>query len=120
MLVDLARIATGIKTERQSSWDRSGRNHDWLDLLPGETVTLLETEGPGRIAHFYWTTIDASRFHFRQLVLRAWWDGESSPSVEVPLGDLFLIPHCVPVRVQSLGAVVNPGAAGLLSWGSNL
>jgi hypothetical protein len=83
-------------------------------------VTLLEAEGPGKITHLYWTTINASRFHFRQLVLRAWWDDESTPSVEVPLGDLFCIPHCTPVPVRSLCAVVNPGASDLLSWGSNL
>ena len=120
MLPDPSRIVRGVRTYRESSWDRSGKNHDFLDLQPGETVTLLEVEGPGRIAHVYWTTINASRFHFRQLVLRAWWDGESSPSVEAPLGDLFLIPHCTPVDVRSLGAVVNPGAAALMSWGANL
>ena len=27
--------------------------------------------------------------HLKNLVLRAWWDGESSPSVEVPIGDFF-------------------------------
>jgi hypothetical protein len=83
-------------------------------------VTLLDEEGPGQVTHFYWTTINASRFHFRQLVLRAWWDGERTPSVEVPLGDLFCIPHCTPVPVRSLCAVVNPGSSELLSWGSNL
>ena len=120
MLPDPTRIVRGVQTFRQSSWDRSGRNHDFLDLQPGETVALLEADGPGRIAHVYWTTINASPFHFRQLVLRAWWDGEPFPSVEVPLGDLFLIPHCTPVDVRSLGAVVNPGQTELASWGANL
>ena len=27
--------------------------------------------------------------HLKNLVLRAWWDGESSPSIEVPIGDFF-------------------------------
>jgi hypothetical protein len=27
--------------------------------------------------------------HLKTLVLRAWWDGESTPSVEVPIGDFF-------------------------------
>jgi hypothetical protein len=27
--------------------------------------------------------------HLKNLVLRAWWDGESTPSVEVPIGDFF-------------------------------
>ncbi len=117
---ELSRIHAGTRTWRASSWDRTGRNHDFLDLVPGQTVTLLEARGPGKVAHFYWTTINASRFHFRQLVLRAWWDEEPTPSVEVPLGDLFCVPHCTPVPVHSLGAVVNPGSSDLLSWGLNL
>jgi hypothetical protein len=120
MLDDLARVSSGTRTYRRSSWDRSGANHDFLVLMPGDTVTLLEVDGPGKVTHMYWTTINASRFHFRQLVLRAWWDGEATPSVEVPLGDLFCIPHCTPVPVRSLCAVVNPGSSDLLSWGSNL
>ena len=27
--------------------------------------------------------------HLKNLVLRAWWDGEATPSVEVPIGDFF-------------------------------
>ena len=120
MFSDPSRVARGVHTYRRSSWDRSGKNRDYLALQPGQEVTLLAEEGPGRITHFYWTTINASVFHFRQLVLRAWWDGEPSPSVKVPLGDLFCVPHCTPVPVQSLVAVVNPGSSGLLTWGLNL
>ena len=120
MLVDPSRIQRNTRTYRCSSWDRSGCNHDYLLLDPGQTVSLLDVQGPGRITHIYWTTIDASRSHFRELILRAWWDGEQSPSVEVPLGDLFCVPHCNPVPVQSLAAVVNPGESSLMSWGLNL
>jgi len=120
MFDGLSQVRKGTRTLRRSSWDRSGANHDFLDLSPGDRVTLMDEEGPGQVTHFYWTTINASRFHFRQLVLRAWWDGERTPSVEVPLGDLFCIPHCTPVPVHSLCAVVNPGSSELLSWGSNL
>jgi hypothetical protein len=120
VLGDPSRLVDKVVSFRRSSWDRSGRNHDFLDLQPGQTVTLLDEEGPGRITHFYWTTINASRFHFRQLVLRAWWDGEETPSVEVPIGDLFCVPHCTPVPVHSLAVVVNPGSSDLSSWGFNL
>jgi len=83
-------------------------------------VTLLEEKGPGQVTHFYWTTVNASHLHFRQLVLRAWWDDEPTPSIAVPLGDLFCVPHCIPVPVRSLMAVVNPGSSELRSWGLNL
>lgn len=120
MFRDLSRVVRGTRSYRVSSWDRSGRNRDFLVLEPGDKVTMLEEEGPATITHFYWTTINSSRFHFRQLLLRAWWDGEPEPSVEVPLGDLFCVPHCTPVALRSLGAVVNPGRSELLSWGLNL
>ncbi|MCL5997870.1 MAG: DUF2961 domain-containing protein [Chloroflexi bacterium] len=117
---DPARLVAGSRTLRHSSWDRSGRNQDYLILAPGQTVTLLDEQGPGRINHLYWTTINGSRFQYRQLVLRAWWDGEASPSVEVPLGDLFGVPHSTPVPLQSLAAVINPGDSRVVSWGHNL
>ena len=81
---------------------------------------LVDEAGPGQINHIYWTTINASRFHFRQLVLRAWWDEEPTPSVEAPIGDLFCVPHCVPQPVHSLMAVVNNGHDEVNTWGLNL
>ena len=37
-----------------------------------------------------WFTIMSSDEHFlRRIVLRAYWDGERTPSVEVPVGDFF-------------------------------
>lgn len=120
MYNDPSIIQPGVRSWRVSSWDRSGRNRDWLALEPGATVTLLNEAGPARVTHFYWTTINGPAFQFRQLVLRAWWDNEPEPSIEAPLGDLFLIPHCLPQPLQSLGAVVNPGMAGVATWGSNL
>ncbi len=117
---DPSRLVLGAHTTRRSSWDRSGRNADYLVLKPGDTATLLDERGPGRLNHLYWTTINGGRFQYRQLVLRAWWDGAPTPSVEVPQGDLFCVPHGTPVPVQSLGAVVNPGDSRVVSWGHNL
>ena len=120
MFDDPSVLRPGVHSYRRSSWDRSGRNQDYFILQPGKTVTLLDEPGPGRITHMYWTTINGPCFQFRQLVLRAWWDGETTPSIEAPLGDLFLVPHSLPVPLQSLGAVVNPGMAGVATWGCNL
>jgi len=117
---DPSRLVRGARSYRVSSWDRSGKNQDFLILSPGQTVTLIDERGPGKIAHLYWTTINGGRFHYRQLVLRAWWDGEETPSVEAPLGDLFCVPHGTPAPVQSLAAVVNPGDSRVVSWGHNL
>ncbi len=74
---------------RASSYDKSGGNADYLVIEPGQTATLLETAGPGTITHIWFTINSAEDFHLKKLVLRAYWDGEVDPSVEVPVGDFF-------------------------------
>jgi hypothetical protein len=81
--------------------------------LPGEsTVVLADIEGPGAIQHI-WITVKPE--HWRWLVLRMYWDDEQTPSVEVPLGDLFCSGWCVRCNVNSLPVAVNP-AGGFNSY----
>lgn len=75
--------------KRVSSYDRTGGNDDYRPLAPGETLTLLDEPGPGELSHVWITIADDERFHLKKLVLRMFWDGESSPSVEAPVGDFF-------------------------------
>lgn len=75
--------------KRVSSYDRTGGNDDYRPLPPGQTLTLLDEAGPGEISHVWITIASRERFHLKKLVLRMYWDGESSPSVEVPVGDFF-------------------------------
>jgi hypothetical protein len=75
--------------KRISSYDRTGGNDDWRPMKPGETLTLLDEAGPGEITHIWMTIASGERYHLKKLVLRIFWDGESSPSVEAPVGDFF-------------------------------
>lgn len=79
-------------SERISSYDTTGANDDgnWQDKIEsGETRTIGEIEGPGNIKHI-WTTISSGeRYHLKKIILRMYWDGEETPSVEVPIGDFF-------------------------------
>jgi hypothetical protein len=77
------------KTRRSSSWDRTGGNADAFPVDPGQALTLLETTGAGVVTHLWFTISSPDPMHLKNLVLRAWWDGESSPSVETPIGDFF-------------------------------
>ncbi len=52
--------------------------------LPGQTLTLLEADGPGMISHMWFTINDAEPYHLKRIVLRIYWDGEESPSVRNP------------------------------------
>jgi hypothetical protein len=87
-LFALARLRN-YKTRRSSSWDRTGGNDDAVPVEAGKTATLLDVTGPGVVTHIWFTINSRDPMHLKNLVLRAWWDGEAIPSVEVPIGDFF-------------------------------
>jgi Protein of unknown function (DUF2961) len=75
--------------KRASSYDRSGGNEDFRKIAHGDMLTLLDDAGPGIITHIWITIASSEQLHLKKLVLRMYWDGESSPSVEAPIGDFF-------------------------------
>jgi len=87
----MAHLATlrSYKSQRSSSYDRSGGNADFVRVDAGATVPLLESSGPGMITHVWFTIASSEEYHLKKLVLRAYWDGEENASVEVPVGDFF-------------------------------
>ena len=87
-LFALARLRS-YKNMRSSSWDRTGGNADWAMVPPGQTATVLDVTGAGVVTHIWFTINSQDPMHLKNLVLRAWWDGEEAPSVEVPIGDFF-------------------------------
>ena len=72
-----------------SSNDPLGTNNDAAKLAAGATLTLLDVDGPGTISHEWFTISSNDPNHLKNLVLRMYWDGEATPSVETPLGDFF-------------------------------
>lgn len=83
-----------------------------VKILPGETFTLAEIDGPGAIQHIWMTPSD----NWRLSILRIYWDGEKEPSVESPVGDFFCmgLNHFDPVN--SLPVSVNPGSGFNSFW----
>jgi len=79
------------RRRRLSSWDRRGGNRDALVVPPGETASLGEVRGAGCVRHVWMTllTLPPEPHELRLVVLRIFWDGEETPSVEVPVGDFF-------------------------------
>jgi hypothetical protein len=78
-----------ITSKRASSFDRKGGYFDAVPIKAGQIVTLLDVSGPGSVRHFWATVYSQSKYHLREIVLRFYWDGETDPSVEVPIGDFF-------------------------------
>lgn len=77
-----------------------------------QTFEIADIEGPGAIQQIWMTPTG----HWRHAILRFYWDGEESPSVEAPVGDFFCMGWCRYAHVNSLPVCVNPGSAFNCYW----
>ena len=111
-LNDIAKLRPdSTKRRRVSSYDETGDNYDWIDLKPGETAVLADVKGAGSITHIWCTCMCIRvKYSMRNAILRMYWDGEDTPSVEVPFGDFFCVPQCTIKRFASLMMAGNLGA----------
>lgn len=72
-----------------SSHDPARANNDFRVIAPGATLTVLDVNGPGEIAHIWFTMDDEEPYALKKVVLRMYWDNETDPSVQAPIGDFF-------------------------------
>jgi len=111
----------GAKVKRDTPHGRGWKGRPDLNLEPGQKVTLADINGPGFITHMWFTmpqttqqwldehkTNKLFRTVYRDIVLRIFWDGQDTPSVEAPIGDFFCCGHAEGARVVSLPINVNP------------
>ncbi len=84
----------------------------FVRIKPGETFTMAEIDGPGAIQHIWMTPTGNWRFS----ILRIYWDDETEPSVECPVGDFFGMGWCEYAPLVSLPVCVNPGSAFNCYW----
>lgn len=82
-------------------------------MIPAHsTFTLAEIEGPGIIRQIWMTPSGNWRFS----ILRIYWDGQETPSVECPVGVFFANGWNKPALISSLAVCVNPGSAFNCYW----
>jgi len=84
-------------------------------IKPGETLVLADVDGPGAIQQIWMTPTGNYRF----TILRFYWDGETTPSVEVPVGDFFASAYTnfnTFRQIDSIPVCVNPGNAFNCYW----
>jgi hypothetical protein len=74
-----------------ASTDPRGGNGDFRPVGPGETYTLVDYKGGAGIVRRWWITISPRNNVEiqRQAIIRCYWDGETTPSVECPVSDFF-------------------------------
>jgi len=80
---------TGGQFLHVSSADPTGGNHDFVEIAPGDSAVLLDLRGPGVIRRLWFTVASGDREYLRRIAVKMYWEGESNPSVEAPLGDFF-------------------------------
>lgn len=76
------------------------------------TFTVAEIDGSGAIQHIWMTPTGV----WRNSILRFYWDGETTPSVEAPVGDFFCMGWGKYSPLNSLAVCVNPGSAFNCYW----
>jgi hypothetical protein len=76
------------------------------------TFTVAEIDGPGSIQHIWMTPTGV----WRNSIIRFYWDDETTPSVEAPVGDFFCMGWNQYAPLQSLAVCVNPGSAFNCYW----
>jgi hypothetical protein len=81
-------------------------------IEPGQTFTLCDIKGSGAIQHIWMTPTGHNRFS----ILRIYWDGSDTPSVECPVGDFFASGWGPYGQISSLAVCVNPGNAYNCYW----
>ncbi|MGH7594836.1 MAG: glycoside hydrolase family 172 protein [bacterium] len=106
----MATTGTGEKAARDlgQGWKISPS----IRIKTNETFTLAEIKEAGAIQHIWMTPTGNWRF----LILRMYWDGETEPSVEAPVGDFFACGWGSYAQLSSLAICVNPGSAFNSYW----
>jgi hypothetical protein len=98
-------------SRRVSSYDVTGANVDNKLLAAGQTLSVFDEAGPGDITHIWFTLSSHEPLYLKKLVLRMYWDNESTPSVEAPLGDFYGLGLGENIPYQSLPLAVGNSEA---------
>lgn len=82
-------VLTSSKIVQISSYDREGKNKDFVQISPRGKANIMDIKGAGSISRIWLTIATPDPYYMRTVVIRMFWDGEESPSVEAPVGDFF-------------------------------
>lgn len=107
----------GMATKGSGEWDARLLGRGWkvspsVVIKPHTMFTIAEIDGPGSIQQIWMTEAG----NWRNSILRFYWDDETSPSVEVPLGDFFCMGWGGFPTMQSLAVCVNPASGFNCYW----
>ena len=102
--------------QRISSADPEHKNSDRRPIEPGQTLELGQVLGSGKITHMWFTIWADSPDYLKELVIRAYWDGDKTAAVECPLGDFFALGFGKLVDMKSAPVSIGEHAALNCYW----
>jgi len=100
--------ARGAARELGQGWKVS----PFVVIKGKSTFTLADIQGSGAIQQIWMTPTG----NWRWSILRIYWDDETEPSVECPVGDFFACGWGRYAQLTSLAVCVNPGSAFNCYW----
>jgi hypothetical protein len=106
----MATEGTGARAARElgQKWKVSPS----VRIKAGQTFVMADIKGSGAIQHIWMTPTGNNRFN----ILRFYWDGEETPSIECPAGDFFACGLGQYTKISSLAVCVNPGSGFNCYW----
>ncbi|MGH2645279.1 MAG: glycoside hydrolase family 172 protein, partial [Chitinophagaceae bacterium] len=108
----MATLENGNAREAARELGQGWKVNPYIIIQPGQTYTIADIAGPGAIQHIWMTPTGNWRFS----ILRMYWDDESTPSVETPVGDFFCMGWGQYAQISSLAVCVNPGSGLNCYW----
>ena len=107
-----ATLEEGIAANAARDLGTGWKVNPYIRIPAKETWTLADIEGPGVINHIWLTPTG----RWRDLIIRFYWDGSETPSVECPVGDFFCMGWNEYSQINSIPVCVNPGSAFNCYW----
>ncbi|HOW72149.1 MAG TPA: DUF2961 domain-containing protein [Phycisphaerae bacterium] len=102
----------GIAAKAARDLGRTWKISPAITVAPGECRELANISGQGAIQQIWMTPTG----HWRFSILRIYWDDQTTPSVECPVGDFFACGWNKYAQISSLPVCVNPGSAFNSYW----
>ncbi len=110
----MATLEEGTAAKAARKLGQGWKVNPYVEIEPGEAFTMGEIEGSGVINHIWMTPVG----DYRLMIFKIYWDDETEPSVEVPVGDFFAAGWGMmnePV-INSLAICVNPRSGFNTYW----
>lgn len=109
------RATQGVSASHAADLGPGWKISPYIRIPAGATATIADIAGPGALRHIWMTPAG----NYRRGILRFYWDGEETPSVETPVGDFFASAYTsfqTYAPLHSAVVCVNPGNAFNCYW----